>query len=416
MISFSDLPKPSFVIKKTKLPLEPYNKKVLYKGRDTAKMRFPLNQPNSYIDEAFGFIIKWNALLNGLATAEDESLLSFVFDKGGCMSCFDAINVKIGGGDGGTKNINLLASLMKDIETSPEYASNTGLLMEGLTAGAQGVTLTYEIGAGAVGPPVVPGVVDDSKASVEFCLQIPFTAISNTHQNIPLFSKSNIEVELVFAEANVVGSFMYHLGTPDGSVKPDILNDLITYSNVRMETSIISVSDNVQRGIDSIYDGVFILNSTSWSHADALIPTGSKKIQEIIPIAVKSMKRVFVIHRDNTKIIGASHQITEGITTDPLSLGHHINPSIANYHFTLDDVKYPTQPVDGSKGSYYELLRADDQSGKHHENSVNVGSGSSADLTLNKEPQTQPWDLGMASSGSPHAVGYNIGSYVSSQF
>lgn len=407
-LDYKTIPQPSFQIKKTKLELSPHNMKPDYIGRNKVNFRYPFNQVNSYLQEEYGMLCKIDIKLQKAKVPTVGAELKLTLDKAGILSCIENVGIKIGGGAKVTvEHVNLLSCTMNSIENDPLYDANAGNLMEATTGGAQGMALKQSVGATTTD-------FIETYSSATCCFQIPFTSLSNTHQNIPLFSKAPIEVEIEFAEGAMVGSFEYKDTASANQILTDDLNDLVKYSNVRLESYVIEVSDQVQRGIHDIYGGIYVLNSTTWSHSDDIIPTGTSSIASIIPIGVKSMKRVFVVHRDNLKIQLSSRKITEADLDYPLSLGHQINPKIDHYHFELDKENHPTQPVKGIQGAVYELLRADDKCGKHHNTALGTKGGASENFHFSKNRLENPFSLDLGSSGTPNKSGYNIGSYVSS--
>jgi hypothetical protein len=401
-IDFRDKVSPSINVEKTKFIIDPRQKKSSYLGLETVSFRIPANMANTFLDTKTGLCLKGKINLLSI-TGNASSKLDLVLDKAGVASCISAINIKIGGVSMSYDGYNIAQCVFKDLESNSLYAGNQGLLLEGLKQNAQGITLEYEMNA-------TPVQINAERAVFDFCL--PLHTLLETDQPIPLFGSAPIDIDIVLEDASKIGAYQY----VEGGVNVVIENNGVNYTDLQLLGNYIMFSDQVMREIDNLHNGVYVLHSTAMYHSSDTIPTGATTFTSPIGVSVSSMKRVLVSHRDTGKILASGRTLTDGVSTESLSLGHRVN-GLNNWNFEIDGVSYPTNPVRNINntttqggGMFYELMNADDKYGVlSSSGSLAVNSGATDEVRCSVAPFT----LDMTATGRPYGgVGFNVGSYI----
>jgi len=399
--NFNNLANQSPTVNRVKFKKSPLQKKAIYNCGEKITFKLDGRQVNTQLDQKFGLHLRGRI---SIASPTDTALSKFelVLDKAGVSSCIKTLYQNMAGYSVVTQNYNLLACIMKDLETHPLYAGNDGLLLEGMTQKANGITLEYELDADS-------DLINPEKTYYDFCIPINFNALSNSKSNIPLVSQTSIDLDLILEDAWAVGAYKLVIGGGAPVENVVIDNDnIVTFSDITLEGYNVVFSENVYRSIENLYGGVHRLPSTQWFHAQSIITTGSSGFSELIPISVSSMKRILVTHRDATKVKSNASTVASGTHTDTLSLGHHVNP-IKEWQFSIDGQAFPSQPVRGWQDSFYELMKADDKWGVITNScSLTCQSGTNGTFDMSRIP----FNLSMNSTGSPvDGADYDVGSY-----
>jgi len=407
-LDFRDKHKPSLNAVRTKFELESINKKTTYYGNDKLIFHIPSNMPNTFLDTAYGLNLKFKINL-GSITASNSSKLLLVLDKAGAMSCINRIMVRQAGVVlTELSGANVLACLMKSYETNALYCGNQGLLLEGMKQQAQGAQLEFE--RNAAGAQITP-----ERAVLDVCVPLNYTVLSSASQNIPLFSKAPIEIELTYEIANRIGAYELTVN-PDET--PAVVNTLVSYTEVKLQGYFIEISQQAMSMIDEAHGGIYKIVSNNWTNVQDIVEANVKSFSSNIPVNVSSLNRVLAVHRDSTKIKNEGDIVDSADATYPLSLGHHIYPDIDTYQFNIDGEKFPSVPVrinpnDSISGDEfsYQLENTDDSWGLYaSKSSLCAKSGASNTFKFN----SLSFVSGFASAGHPWGGdSTNIASFAS---
>jgi hypothetical protein len=404
-LNFTEKQFPSLSAVRTKFELESKNKKTSFVGNDKAIFHIPGNMTNTFLDTASGLNLKFKINL-GSVTATNLSKFELALDKAGAFSCIKRMVIRQAGVTlTEIDNVNILACLMKSYEMNPLYCGNQGLLLEGLKQGAMGHVLEFE--RDDTGAQINPQL-----AILDVCVPLNFNVLSSSSQNIPLFGKAPIEVELTFEIANKIGAYIL-------SVAENIAlsNSIVTYTEMSLNGYFIQISDQAMSMINETHGGIYKIMSSNWTTTQDTINSGVKSVSSNIPINVSSLNRLLAVHREADLIMNEGDSVTN-LSDYPLSLGHHIYPNIINYQIDIDGQKFPSLPVRRNANNtiygdelIYELETADDNwnlfSGK---SSFCARSG--ADDAFKYSPDAFLADF--TSSGCPFGgVTSNVGSYAS---
>lgn len=405
-LNYTSKKSPSINVDVSRFQNEPLQKKTSYVGGDRITFRIPGNMANSFLDSKYGLHLKGKVNLNSVTNAV-SSQFYLALDKPGVASCINAINIKMGGVTIPYDNYNINQCNISDLESNPLYRGNQGLLLEGTTSFAEGTTLLFE--RNGSGDQITP-----EKAILEFSL--PLHTVLSTDQPIPLFGSSPIDIEIVFEEAAKIGAYQYD--SVAGGDDQTIINSLVSYTEIELHGNYLIFSDQAMNEINAMHGGLYELHSTNWYHSTDTLPSGTTQFTSPISANVSSMKRILVSHRNSDLIMANNRTITEGVSSDSLSLGHHIN-DLKQWHFEIDGVSYPSNPVRNVNGTttrgggmFYELMNADDKFGI-------VSSGCSLGAPVGWSSAIQfshaPFTLDQTADGSPFggSIGYRVGSYLS---
>ena len=399
---FVDKVSPSINVEKQRFRNFPRQKKTVYLGNELISFRIAGNMANTFLDPKFGLNLKGKLNLLSISAGANSSF-NLVLDKAGVASGIKNITVKMGGVSVQYDEYAVLQCIMKDLESNTLYCANQGLLLEGLKQQAQGQTLAFtRDGAGAQTLP--------ERATLDFCL--PLHTLLETDQPIPLFGSAPIEIDILLQDSSRLGAYQF---VETNANNPNIDNTVCNYTELELLGNYIIFSDQVMAEINRLHGGVYELHSTNWYHAGDTIPSGQTTFSSNVPISVSSMKRILVSHRDSGKILPTSRALTEGASTESLSLGHRVN-QLKQWNFEIDSVSYPTNTVRNVNGTtmvggpmFYELLNADDKFGSlGSSGSFCCGSGASDQIQVSRTPFT----LTQTSSGVPYGAGFNVGSYI----
>lgn len=397
---------PSINIDISRFQNKPLQKKTSYVGGDRLKFRVPGNMANTFLDNNYGLMLKGKINLQTISTDAVVSTFDLVLDKPGAASCIKDIYINIGGVTIPYEAYNINQCNISDLESNPLYRANTGLLLEGTTAYAEGTKLQVRRQAdGSVSDENAP------KSILEFC--IPLHTILSTDQLIPLFGSAPIEIEIVLEDAGKIGAYQYT--QTDGPDKT-ITNDIVTYTDIELQGQYIIFSDQAFNAINNMHGGLYELHATNWYHSQDTIDAGTKQFVSQINATVSSMKRILICHRNSDLILSNGRTLAQGVSTESLSLGHHIN-DLKQWHIELDNVSYPNTPVKNMTGTtyggpmFYELMNADDKFGVVSSGcSLGAPSGWSEAIEFSHAP----FNLDQTATGTPYVeTAHNIGSYLS---
>lgn len=331
-LDFTQMKERALKAQRTRVKLDPTNNATEFTSNSLIQFRIPANVQNTYMDWSndwsLQFKLEINDIVNGANDVETKSSLRL--DKAGASSLIKKLTFRQAGQVLSEVNdYGVLACLMKDLQMSAVYSGNTGRLLEGTTNGAYGEELeTIQTDQNIT-----------TKASALFSIPLSFNCFANSNKMIPLFGLAPIEIDIELYPANEVGGWNAKSGAT--FVAKSIGDDAFNVKEVQLTGYYVELSPNAQALISQSVNNQYQICSNNYRVSNINIQDGASAVNEVIPINVSSLERIFIIHRKSAKAITT----TADANDTPFTLGNRYYPLLEEYQTFINSQPFPERPV-----------------------------------------------------------------------
>ncbi len=330
-LDFTKMKERALKAQRTRVKLDPTNNSSEFTSNSLIQFRIPANIQNTYMDWANDWSLQFKLELNDIVASDDvETKTSLRLDKAGASSLIKKLTIRQAGQVLSEVNdYGIVACLMKDLQMDAVYAGNTGKLLEGTTNGSYGELLET----------TQTDQNDLTKASVLFSIPLSYNCFSNSNKMIPLFGLAPIEIDIELYPAHQVGGWNAKSGT--ANVARNINDDAFSLKEVQLTGYYVELSPNAQALISESVNNQYQICSNNYRVSNVNIQNGVTAVNEVIPINVSSLERIFIIHRKSDKAI-----ITSTNNNDtPFTLGNRYYPLLEEYQTFINGQPFPERPV-----------------------------------------------------------------------
>jgi len=176
-------------------------------------------------------------------------------------------------------NFNVLAGVFMDTDASNDWKANAGNVLVGTTAACpHGETF------------LVPG---SGTLDRTFCLPFILNPFALQKKLVPLFSLDSLRWRITLESA---ANALIQKNTATAGA--GYLS--YTVSDIEMVTYFTELSPSAMAQLDSITGGVYNLLCPSYSNTQATISAGTTVLNSVLGIAVSSLERIIVTHRNSS--------------------------------------------------------------------------------------------------------------------
>ncbi len=219
-------------------------------------------------------------------------------------------------------NYNVLMASLMDLDSTDTYKTNVGKVLAGTN------------GCGSLGEYV-------STAGRTYALPFALHPLAMQKKLVPLFSLDSLRFRLTLETA------LNALVQAGGNAQT-------TYSitNVELCCYFVELSPSAAQQVNAMTGGVYKLLCPCYQNYQTSISANATALTATLGIAVSSLERIIIIHRNNAAIGVATKQ----------SLGARITNNLSSFFFTINGEQYPMRPVEiGDSGAepLAELLVSD---------------------------------------------------------
>lgn len=203
-------------------------------------------------------------------------------------------------------NYNVLASTLVDTDCSAEWRGNNGNVLAGTMAA------------------VPRGEYVEGGMTRNYCLPFVLHPLAMQKKLVPLFSLDSLRFRLMLESA--VNAYTTTSAT----------NPLLYYIlEAEMVCYFTELSPSAQAQVHSMVGGVYSLLCPSYMNSQTSMATGLTTVTATLGIAVSSLERIIVIHRNQAS--------TSAFNKDSISA--RITNNIESIQFFINSEAYPMRPV-----------------------------------------------------------------------
>ena len=205
-------------------------------------------------------------------------------------------------------NYNVLMSALMDTDSTPAYKSNIGNVLVGTVAN------------------VPRGEAVPAATTRTFCLPFCLHPLAMQKKLVPLFSLDSIRFRIMLDSAANA------LVTTIGGTAPTTFQ----LSNVELCAYFTELSPSAQAQIDMLTGGVYNILCPSYMNIQSTVPANQSALIATLGIAVSSLERIIVIHRNQASQNSFTYQ----------SLGARMTNGLTQAQFFVNSEAYPMRPID----------------------------------------------------------------------
>ena len=237
------------------------------------------------------------------------------FDSGSAYSLFQNVSTVTAGQTlGEIKNYSALMSLMRDLNTSPQFSSVSHYLEGAKVDGdrARGASIAATTG------------------EREVCLPLSLLGIveSQPRRLLPLSASAPISLRVDLNDAG--NAFYVEAGTPA------LTNAQITIVDCELCIgSIVELDPIVAQMVDNACGGVYTIMTSDYVHSSSTVAAGVSAHTATLGMSRSSLDTIYITHR-NSANINAANQVTQG---------NRSAMTLTQFQISIDGTLYPARPV-----------------------------------------------------------------------
>jgi hypothetical protein len=205
-------------------------------------------------------------------------------------------------------NYNVLVAAFMDTDVSNDWKANAGNVLVGTTAACPHGESFQIANAGTV--------------TRTYCLPFILNPFALQKKLVPLFSLDSLRFRLTLE--TLVNSIIQ----VDGTVAS------ISFSEVELISYFTELSPSAMAQLDALTGGVYNLLCPSYSNTQASIPAATTTLNTVLGIAVSSLERILVIHRNTSSAVAAG-----------ASLGARITDGLSTAQFFINSEAFPQRNI-----------------------------------------------------------------------
>lgn len=295
-LDYNNIKRRAMASRSYRVRIAPSNKTSFGPG-ETIFLDLPSNLSGTFMDMTQTYIRMKVTYTNTSTGAGAGAVAKIALDKPGAYGFVQRVACITSGQQVfDLNNYNVLVGALMDTDASNDWKANAGNVLVGTTASTcHGESLQ---------------IANNSSVVRTYCLPFILNPFALQKKLVPLFSLDSLRwritldtlVNSVIAES--VGAY----------------NTLsIAFSDVEMISYFTELSPSAMAQLDGLTGGMYNLLCPSYSNTQATMTAGTTNLNTVLGIAVSSLERILVIHRNTSSAVasGASlgARITNGIQT-----------------------------------------------------------------------------------------------------
>jgi hypothetical protein len=298
-LDFTNIKRRAVASRSYRVKISPSNMTTFTPGQ-TIYLDMPSNLAGTYVDFTQSYI-KFNVSVTNAAYLDKCGAYGFI-QRVQCVTSGQQLY--------DLNNYNVLMAALMDSDAAPGYKANNGNVLAGTLGNVPRGEL---IPAGAT-------------STRTYCLPFALHPLAMQKKLVPLFSLDSLRFRLILDSAANV------LTTPPGGTA----NTTYTITNVEFCAYFTELSPSAQAQIDALTGGVYNLLCPSYMNIQSTVPANQSALVATLGVAVSSLERIIVIHR-NSSAIGS---------TDYFSLGARETNGLTRAQFFVNSEAYPMRPIE----------------------------------------------------------------------
>ena len=269
-LDFNNIKRRAVASRSYRVKISPSNMTTFTPGQ-TIYLDMPSNLAGTYVDFTQSYL-KFTVNVSGTAGTHDV-----VLDKCGAYGFIQRLQCITSGQQlYDLNNYNVLMAALMDTDSAPNYRANIGNVLAGTLAS------------------VPRGEYLPASTSRTYCLPFCLHPLAMQKKLVPLFSLDSIRFRIVLDSA--ANALCVAAGQTSA-------NQSFTLTNVEFCTYFTELSPSAQAQIDALTGGVYNLLCPSYMNIQSTVPAfgaaGSTALVATLGVAVSSLERIIVIHRDS---------------------------------------------------------------------------------------------------------------------
>jgi hypothetical protein len=203
-------------------------------------------------------------------------------------------------------NYNVLAACLLDTDASQEWRGNAGNVLAG-TMGA-----------------VPRGEVINGTTTRTYCLPFVLHPLAMQKKLVPLFSLDSLRFRVMLETA------------ANAMITPTNAADVNSYSisEAELVCYFTELSPSAQAQVHQMVGGVYNLLCPSYMNSQTTMAAATTAVTATLGVAVSSLERVIVVHRNTAAFVAAND-----------SIGARISNNIQSVQFFINSEAYPMRPM-----------------------------------------------------------------------
>lgn len=203
-------------------------------------------------------------------------------------------------------NYNVLMAALMDLDSSDTYKSNLGKVLVGTN------------GCGSLGEYVGTG-------GRTFAVPFALHPLAMQKKLVPLFSLDSLRFRLTL-ETAINALVAVASGSPQTTY---------TISNVELCCYFVELSASAAQQVNAMTGGVYQMLCPCYQNFQTSISSTATALTSTLGIAVSSLERIIIIHRNTSANVAAKQ-----------TLGNRITNGLSSFFFTINGEQFPARPVE----------------------------------------------------------------------
>lgn len=288
--------------------IAPSNKTAFSAG-ETIFLDLPSNLSGTFMDMSQTYI-RMKVTYGNTSTGANNSV-KMALDKCGAYGFFQRVACITSGQQiYDLNNYNVLVAALMDTDASNDWKANAGNVLVGTTAATcHGESF----------------LVPNGGVSRTYCLPFILNPFALQKKLVPLFSLDSLRWRITlesFANAVIQETVV------DATTS-------ISFSDVELITYFTELSPSAMAQLDSLTGGVYNLLCPSYSNTQTTMAAGTTVLNSVLGIAVSSLERILLVHRNSSAISDIDSQ----------SLGARITNKLTTAQYFVNSESFPQRSI-----------------------------------------------------------------------
>lgn len=311
-LDYNNIKRRAMASRSYRVRIAPSNKTSFSPG-ETIFLDLPSNLSGTFMDMTQTYIRMKVTYTNTSTGAGAGAVAKVALDKPGAYGFFQRVACITSGQQiYDLNNYNVLAGALMDTDASNDWKANAGNVLVGTTA----ATCHGE----------VVQIANNGSVTRTYCLPFILNPFAMQKKLVPLFSLDSLRWRITL-ESLANSLIQESIGAYN--------TFSIAFSEVELITYFTELSPSAMAQLDSLTGGVYNLLCPSYSNTQATMSANTTVLNQVLGIAVSSLERILVIHRNSSAISDVDSQ----------SLGARITNGIQTAQFFINSESFPQRNV-----------------------------------------------------------------------
>lgn len=319
-LDYNNIKRRAMASRSYRVRIAPSNKTSFNAG-ETIFLDLPSNLSGTFMDMSQTYI-RFKVAYTNTCLGANSTVAPICLDKCGAYGFMQRVAAITSGQQiFDLNNYNVLVSALMDTDASNDWKANAGNVLVGTTAACphgESIGLPAPAANAAIG-----AVVTTYRT---YCLPFILNPFALQKKLVPLFSLDSLRFRITLEtlqKAIIQGAVNAH--------------NSVGYSiqDVELVSYFTELSPSAMAQLDSVTGGVYNLLCPSYSNTQASMSAGATNVNSVLGIAVSSLERIIVIHRNDAAVAAVGSA----------SLGGRITNTIQTAQFFINSEAYPQRNV-----------------------------------------------------------------------